>query len=286
MGLKDIISGLSTNSENKIVIGINQIDNLGEWDNKLNLPTDKAEKDIERRAKDIIRKLSAQCPINRNQIEYYSALRAYRLSEVLTKLIKFAKKDSNFGMRDLDPKMLWDKEVSPEMPEDIRNFYTENWKKKQEKAGSYSKFSLLMEEMKSKLSAKERAEFDKAFSQKMAKPPKIGILGKTGVGKTTTVNNLFNANFKTSRSIVGTTNAQYKDFELPGGGTITIVDMPGYGRSIKEDLEYEKIYLQELPHCDIIFLIIQANSRDFVDDQEMLIKIDSWIKEGKILKKI
>ena len=113
-------------------------------------------------------------------------------------------------------------------------------------------------------------------------PIRVGILGKAGVGKTTTVNNLFNATFKVSRNAVGTTSAQYKDFTLPDGGIITIVDMPGYGRSMNEDESYKQIYLQELPKCDIILLVVQADTRDLTDDQIMIENLYEWSKEGRI----
>ena len=69
---------------------------------------------------------------------------------------------------------------------------------------------------------------------------------------------------------------------MPDGGIITIVDMPGYGRSMEEDEEYKKIYLQELPKCDIILLVVQADTRDLTDDQIMIENLYEWSKEGRI----
>ena len=130
---------------------------------------------------------------------------------------------------------------------------------------------------------KDKAEeLQKIYADKKAQPLKVGILGQAGVGKTTTVNNLFNANFKVSRTVVGTDKAQYKDFELEDGSTITIVDLPGYGRSIAEDKEYQNIYIQELKQCDIILLIVQANEKGLADDQYMIECLYEWSKEGLI----
>ena len=42
----------------KLVIGINQVDNLGPWDNVINQPTDATEKIILTRANDVIKKLN------------------------------------------------------------------------------------------------------------------------------------------------------------------------------------------------------------------------------------
>lgn len=108
-------------------------------------------------------------------------------------------------------------------------------------------------------------------------PPKIAVVGKSGVGKTTTVNNLFNSNWKTSHSVAGTKQAQVKEFELTGGGSLMIYDMPGLGEDIDQDIEYEKIYKEIIPSVDVVLWIIQANTRDLAEDQRILLKI---IKEN------
>ncbi len=38
-----------------LVIGINQVDNLGDWNDRINLPTESTSHEIEIRAKDIIK---------------------------------------------------------------------------------------------------------------------------------------------------------------------------------------------------------------------------------------
>ena len=45
---------------------------------------------------------------------------------------------------------------------------------------------------------------------------------------------------------------------------------------------YKKIYIEELKHCDIILLIVQANDKSLVDDQYMLECLYEWSKEGLI----
>ena len=143
-------------------------------------------------------------------------------------------------------------------------------------------FDRMVKEMGDCLNNDERIILENEWKKKKAESLKIGVIGKTGVGKTTTVNSLFQAKFVTSRTIVGTTKAQYKDFILPDGGKLTIVDMPGYGRSVAEDKLYRDIYLNELPKCDIILLVVQGNSSDLRDDQRMIKTIESWSKAGLI----
>ena len=112
------------------------------------------------------------------------------------------------------------------------------------------------------------------------------------VYKSTTVNYLFQGVYdeegsktitlNTSRIGVGNAEALYKKYNLPKGGSLTIVDLPGYGRAVAEDETYQDIYLKELKDCDIIIMIVQANSSDMADDQVMIQTLIEWKKAGLI----
>ena len=263
----------------RVVIGINQVDNLGEWDNRLNLPTDTTEESIVKRTSAIIETLSkGSHSAAKEQIEYYSALRAYRLYQLLAKIAQNCKDGTIIPDNPAKP---WDTELFPDMPEDVRDFYKMKAAELEKKLSGMG-IDALLGKLMDKLDSADQKKLKEKWAIKKSTPIRVGILGKAGVGKTTTVNNLFNAKFKVSRNAVGTTEAQYKDFELPDGGVITIVDMPGYGRSLDEDESYKQIYLQELPKCDIILLIVQADTRDLTDDQIMIENLYDWSKEGRI----
>lgn len=262
-----------------IVIGINQVDNMGEWDPIIGLPKPETEKRIQERVKDIIKKLSlGTTVIKPDQIEYYSAIRAYRMHQMLAKLAQYSKPEAIIPNNPIE---ITSTEVSPDMPENVRKYIQDGIDqiKAQFEKMNYDR---MVKEMGERLNNDERIIIENEWKKKKAESLKIGVIGKTGVGKTTTVNSLFQAKFVTSRTIVGTTEAQYKDFILPDGGKLTIVDMPGYGRSVAEDKLYRDIYLNELPKCDIILLVVQGNSSDLRDDQRMIKTIESWSKAGLI----
>lgn len=263
----------------RVVIGINQVDNLGPWDSRLNLPTESTEKAIVRRTNAIVELLSkGSHSAAKEQIEHYSALRAYRMYQMLAKIAQNCKEGIIIPDKPVNP---WDADKFPDMPEDVREFYLMKASELDKKMSGMG-IDCLLGKILDKLDAKDQKKLKEKWAEKKNTPIRAGILGKAGVGKTTTVNNLFNATFKTSRNAVGTTEAQYKDFELPDGGVITIVDMPGYGRSMDEDETYKQIYLQELPKCDIILLVVQADTRDLTDDQIMIENLYEWSKEGRI----
>ena len=264
-----------------LVIGLNQVDLLGRWNPKIGLPMPETERQIERRINDIKKQLSLGTSLLKvDQIEHYSALRAYRLYELLAKIAKYSKPEAIIPV---NPISIVDEGVSPEMPDNIREVLKKALQKIKQEMESFSLDKLANDMLtQGNLTEEEKKTFAEAWKKKKAEALKIGVIGKAGVGKTTTVNSLFQAKFVTSRTVVGTSKAQYKDFQLPNGSKLTIVDMPGYGRSVAEDDEYQKIYLNELPNCDIILMVVQADSADFSDDQSMIKTIEEWCKVGII----
>ena len=104
-------------------------------------------------------------------------------------------------------------------------------------------------------------ELQELINKELQIPPKLAVIGKAGVGKTTTINNLFNVTWKVSHTIAGTKNAQMEEFDLAGGGKLSVIDMPGLGEDIETDREYEKIYQEILPTVDVVLWILQANAR-------------------------
>ncbi|EDN70122.1 conserved hypothetical protein [Beggiatoa sp. PS] len=261
----------------RVVIALNQVDKIvpNGWDERLNAPTKVAEDQIKRRCQDIATKLAGSIQeIAPSQIEYYSALRRYRLIPLIGAVTRYA--FAGFKLDQVQP-------ADPfELAEpDVQEFVaTERAKRSKGKSKEMLSKELMFEELKKHLSMDELNLVKQKFTQERQRPPKVAIFGKTGVGKTTTVNSLFNAQWKTSHTVVGTTKAQMKEFTLETGGTLEIVDLPGYGGSLKEDRENEQIYQQFIPSCDLVLLVLQANSRDFSDDQEMLSNVVEWLKKS------
>ncbi len=257
----------------RFVVAMNQVDKMTQdsWDRRLNLPKKEAEIAIKRRCEDIVNRLARKTNLSESNFEYYSALKCYRLTNLLTKIVSCSY--AGFKFADLDPKSNWE-----DADEDVREFVEQEQRKK----GGRTKSSQdkLFDEMRNILSEDELNSIVDKFRQESQRPPKVAVFGKAGVGKTTTINNLFNANWKTSHTLVGTSRAQERVFQLPTGLTLNVLDLPGYGRTIAEDKEYEKIYREMIPSCDLILLVLQANTRDFSDDEEMIIKISEWLKNS------
>ncbi len=261
----------------RLVVGLNQVDKMipGGWDERLNSPTKEAEKEIERKCKDIIKRLGQSAEISEANIEYYSVLKGYNLIPLLTKIIQNAYAGFKLAnVNPADPFELAD--------EDVKAFADKEREKMAKTPGRKvdSSEKTLDDIKKLDIPEADLKLILNKLQQETKLPPKVAVIGKSGVGKTTTINNLFNAEMKTSPTTVGTTEAQVKEFTLSTGGSLTVVDLPGYGRSEAEDREYEKIYQELIPSCDLVFLVLQADTRDFSDDIEMIAKITEWLKKN------
>lgn len=258
----------------RLVVALNGVDKIGpgNWDARLNAPSPEQGTSIRRRCADVAAKLSATTGLAAEQIEYYSALKRYRLIDLLATAIQVA--TTGFKLDAVQPRDPFEL-ADP----DVRAF-AEQERARRAAARKVSDTPLgdLQDLLEKSLPADKAGKLKAALSAEKSRPPKIAFLGKAGVGKTTTINNLFNAQWKTSHTVVGTTKAQAKEFSLPTGGSLTAVDLPGYGRSVKEDVEYEAIYREVLPDCDLVLLVLQADTRDMSDDEEMIKKLLGWLK--------
>lgn len=104
--------------------------------------------------------------------------------------------------------------------------------------------------------------------------PKIAIIGFTGVGKSTTLNALFNAGQPTS-SIRACTQEEAPiigDVSKYTGskGSVIIYDMPGLGEDIYADKKHFETYIRILPVVDIAVWTFHTGDRAMTPMQEAL----------------
>ncbi|MFI8201260.1 GTPase family protein [Streptomyces sp. NPDC085937] len=94
-------------------------------------------------------------------------------------------------------------------------------------------------------------------------PPRLVLIGQTGVGKSTTVNALFNAGQEVGHSKATTDRAWTIPVQEVSGckGALEVVDMPGLGDDIANYRRYLDLYRQILPTADAIVWIHPAEDR-------------------------
>jgi predicted GTPase len=112
------------------------------------------------------------------------------------------------------------------------------------------------------------------------------FMGKTGVGKSSTLNCLFNLNSQTHHSIACTkkpliffVNDQERDTNADFL-KLRIVDMPGIGESILADNEYMSFYTEWIPYADSLVWVTQADTRAYKRDQLFISELLPFVSSG------
>ncbi|TDV06670.1 hypothetical protein DET60_11344 [Raoultella planticola] len=103
--------------------------------------------------------------------------------------------------------------------------------------------------------------------------PVIGIMGKTGTGKSSLCNALFQGEV-TPVSNVDSCTRDVLRFRLRNGDhSLMIIDLPGVGESEQRDEEYTVLYRHILPELDLVLWVIKADDRALSVDEHFYRKV-------------
>jgi predicted GTPase len=115
------------------------------------------------------------------------------------------------------------------------------------------------------------------------RPPVIGLVGVSGVGKSSTINSLFRTSLATSDTVACTKEFSYNAVETTvskGEYTRTallhVVDAPGLGEDVRRDPDYLAMYEEHLPRCDVILWVLTARNRAVALDQMYLRQLNRF----------
>jgi predicted GTPase len=97
--------------------------------------------------------------------------------------------------------------------------------------------------------------------------PVIGIMGKTGAGKSSLCNALFASEISTVSDVAACTREPLRFRLQVGERVMSIVDLPGVGESQTRDAEYAALYRQQLPRLDLVLWLIKADDRALAVDE-------------------
>jgi len=112
------------------------------------------------------------------------------------------------------------------------------------------------------LSQEEFDKLQRAVEEQVKKepPPRVAFIGEAGVGKSTTLNVLFNAGQEVSHFEACTQEEAAFDVEV-AKGVIRIYDMPGLGESIEKREKHLETYKRVLENIDVALWILDAQYR-------------------------
>jgi predicted GTPase len=121
------------------------------------------------------------------------------------------------------------------------------------------------------ISRKKLEALREAALSEMDKPPRIAVVGETGVGKSSTLNAMFNAGLQIDHVRACTKEAAELEIdisELEGAkGSIILYDMPGLGEDIHADEVHKITYHRVLKECDVALWVLDGHSRLFTHTQ-------------------
>lgn len=103
--------------------------------------------------------------------------------------------------------------------------------------------------------------------------PVIGIMGKTGAGKSSLCNALFQGEV-TPVSNVEACTRDVLSFRISSSShSLLLVDLPGVGESKERDEEYTTLYRRILPELDLVLWVIKADDRALSVDEHFYRKV-------------
>ena len=122
---------------------------------------------------------------------------------------------------------------------------------------------------KSALNRSSNCQWTDTESNQVGHHIMVSFFGKSGYGKSSTVNALFGRSIlETSDVMACTKRCDSLDFKISGNYFLSFADYPGIGESEYQDREYLEMYKSFLEYSQIVVYVLRADMRDYSIDEQ------------------
>ncbi|WP_175640202.1 GTPase family protein [Metabacillus schmidteae] len=127
-----------------------------------------------------------------------------------------------------------------------------------------------------------RKKIEERIDAVLSYEPRIGVFGKTGVGKSSLCNALFGQDICPVSDVEACTRDTKEVLLNIGTKGLKLVDVPGVGESASRDQEYEELYNNLLPELDVVFWVLKGDDRAFSSDAKFYNEVvKPHLEQGK-----
>ena len=117
-----------------------------------------------------------------------------------------------------------------------------------------------------KLPEEIRQDVKKRLTNVINYTPKIGVMGKSGAGKSSLINAILGKQICQTGGVGGCTRKFQEERSTIGNSTIIFMDLPGIAENENRDLEYKQLYAEKIKGLDLILWVIKVDDRDKQND--------------------
>ncbi|MDP8034359.1 50S ribosome-binding GTPase [Pasteurella atlantica] len=131
------------------------------------------------------------------------------------------------------------------------------------------------------------SEFQEAIKSKLEETiyytPTIGIMGKSGAGKSSLINSIVGQKICETSGAAGCTREDKEIIVPVGNRELKFVDFPGVAENNHRNSEYTQMYADRLKDLDIILWVIKVDDRANVNDEQFYNWLTKYYKKEQIL---
>jgi hypothetical protein len=132
---------------------------------------------------------------------------------------------------------------------------------------NYQDLFEILEQRGIKLTPEYKLNIENRLNKVVNYEPKIGVFGKTGVGKSSLCNAIFGRDICPISDVKACTRDPQEVFLSIGQKGLKLVDVPGVGESGERDKEYIELYKKLLPELDLVLWVLKGDDRAFSSDE-------------------